>query len=235
MASTNKTAHYDFPQYIGSDVPNILTDINPAFETIDTALYEQGQQIAEQTTDLSDIQEAVDQATADVAVMQSSIVQMAGIVETTRQLATDNKETIGQGTLDTTAQTLIGGVNELNSYVQPVKIASVTGDGTKSYTTLLNELHTALNGRKLSSNAYMITTNNGAIFRTRFSVDDPTTYAFTGISAGETESRIMSLDIAATGSRYSIWRFNASGNTEMNYSSTAYPNGATIDIYDING
>lgn len=142
MASTNKTAHYEFPQYIGSDIPNILTDINPAFETIDTALYEQGQQIAEQTTDLSDIQEAVDQATADVAVMQSSIVQMAGIVETTRQLATDNKETIGQGSLKTTAQTLIGGVNELVDSYQT--IAEVTADGSTSYKNFLKNLYDAI-------------------------------------------------------------------------------------------
>lgn len=146
MASTNKTAHYEFPQYIGSDIPNILTDINPAFETIDTALYEQGQQIAEQTTDLSDIQEAVDQATADVAVMQSSIVSMAGIVETTRQLATDNKETIGQGTLDTTAQTLIGASNELNGiifYIDPDKYVTdgTNVDPNSSYTAPANGVY----------------------------------------------------------------------------------------------
>lgn len=140
MSSTNKTTHYEFPQYIGSDIPNILTDINPAFETIDTALYEQGQQITESEADLSTLEAAVTQATSDVTVMQGSIATMAGVLETTRALATDNKETIGQGTLDTTAQTLIGGVNELND-VKPGKvIASYKSSTTDTYAQAFNSL-----------------------------------------------------------------------------------------------
>lgn len=142
MSSTNKTTHYEFPQYIGSDIPNILTDINPAFETIDTALYEQGQQITESEADLSTLEAAVTQATSDVTVMQGSIANMAGVLETTRALATDNKETIGQGTLDTVAQTLIGAANELNER-NYVVVAEVTADGTKTKGALFKELATA--------------------------------------------------------------------------------------------
>lgn len=39
MASTNKTTHYDLPQWIGTDKPTFLGDLNGAFATIDTKLY----------------------------------------------------------------------------------------------------------------------------------------------------------------------------------------------------
>lgn len=39
MASTNKTTHYDLPQWIGTDKPTFLGDLNGAFFTIDTQLY----------------------------------------------------------------------------------------------------------------------------------------------------------------------------------------------------
>lgn len=39
MSSTNKTTHYDLPQWIGTDKPTFLGDLNGAFSTIDTNLY----------------------------------------------------------------------------------------------------------------------------------------------------------------------------------------------------
>lgn len=39
MASTNKTTHYKLPQYIGSDKPTYLGDMNEAYLKIDTAIY----------------------------------------------------------------------------------------------------------------------------------------------------------------------------------------------------
>ena len=39
MSSTNKTTHYDLPQWIGTDKPTFLGDLNGAFATIDTQLY----------------------------------------------------------------------------------------------------------------------------------------------------------------------------------------------------
>lgn len=39
MSSTNETEHYHFPQWIATDHPSFTSDLNPAFETIDTTLY----------------------------------------------------------------------------------------------------------------------------------------------------------------------------------------------------
>lgn len=43
MAHTNSTSHYNLPQFIGTDKPSWLTDINNAFDSIDTAIYEASQ------------------------------------------------------------------------------------------------------------------------------------------------------------------------------------------------
>lgn len=39
MASTNKTTHYDLPQWIGTDKPTFLGDFNSAFNKIDATMY----------------------------------------------------------------------------------------------------------------------------------------------------------------------------------------------------
>ena len=39
MSYTNKTTHYELPQYVGTDIPSILTDLNESYQTIDEAIY----------------------------------------------------------------------------------------------------------------------------------------------------------------------------------------------------
>ena len=60
---TNNTAHYNLPQFIGSDIPNPLTDWNDSMQAIDTAMYEIktqadeiGSDIVQDESDISDLQ-----------------------------------------------------------------------------------------------------------------------------------------------------------------------------------
>ena len=39
MAHTNQTVHYDLPQFVGSDIPSWLVDVNQAYAAIDSAIY----------------------------------------------------------------------------------------------------------------------------------------------------------------------------------------------------
>ena len=39
MAHTNQTEHYNLPQFIGSDIPSWLVDVNQAYTAIDSAIY----------------------------------------------------------------------------------------------------------------------------------------------------------------------------------------------------
>ena len=38
MSSTNHTKNFNFPQWVGSDYPSFINDLNPAFLTIDTKI-----------------------------------------------------------------------------------------------------------------------------------------------------------------------------------------------------
>ena len=60
---TNNTPHYNLPQFIGSDIPNPLTDWNDSMQAIDNAMYEIktqadeiGSDIVQDESDISDLQ-----------------------------------------------------------------------------------------------------------------------------------------------------------------------------------
>ena len=94
MAHTNETTNYHLSQFIGTDIPNPLTDYNGDMEKIDTAI----------------------KAVADSAVSESARVTA---------LETQN----GDAVLTTTAQTLSGAVNELDSDLGGVDARLVTAEG----------------------------------------------------------------------------------------------------------
>ena len=113
MASTNKTTHFDLPQWIGTDKPTFLGDLNGAFSTIDTQLY----------TAVTNAENANNNATS-----------AAGAVSDMQEDVNDLK------TWQTTAATAISGlqtsVNTLNTNVMQSQLTgqnvSVTYAGTSS-------------------------------------------------------------------------------------------------------
>ena len=138
MSYTNKTLHYELPQYIGTDIPSILTDLNESYEAIDEAIYAvaskqstdeatvtalagqvstQGVEIAQNTTNLAN--EITARQNGDsaldtrVTTNENNISSAQSNISnlTTRTGALETK--VGSGTLDTVAQTLIGAVNEI--------------------------------------------------------------------------------------------------------------------------
>lgn len=57
---SEQTAHFHLPHYIGSDIHNELTDDNAAYEIIDNALYEQGNEIAQNETKSAELEAKID-------------------------------------------------------------------------------------------------------------------------------------------------------------------------------
>ena len=88
MSSTNHTTNYNLPQFVGSDKPAWLGDINPALSAIDTAMHSNATTAAQGVSDA-----ATAQAKADSAYTK------AGDAET------------AAGTAQTTANTAVAGVN----------------------------------------------------------------------------------------------------------------------------
>ena len=94
MSSTNKTTHYELPQFVENDIFNPLVDDNDAYEKIDTALYN------------------IADAEADNA---AEIVGIKGRLDTAEGKVTALETQNGTDVLTTVAQTLSGAVNELKS------------------------------------------------------------------------------------------------------------------------
>lgn len=165
MSYTNKTTHYELPQYIGTDIPSILTDLNDAYETIDESIYAVATQ---QTTDeatVTALAQTVSTLGTNVATNTANIAsettarQNADSALDTRVTTNANnvsalqtnmttvtnrvsalETTMGSETLDTTAQTVTGAINELASGTASSEVQSGTlASGATSVTFTFTE------------------------------------------------------------------------------------------------
>lgn len=57
MPHTNSTSNYQLPQFLGSDKPQWLTDVNPAYETIDGAMHTNAENITSVTNSFNNFKE----------------------------------------------------------------------------------------------------------------------------------------------------------------------------------
>lgn len=66
MSHTNSTTNYNLPQFIGTDTPGWLTDVNGAMSAIDAAIYARQQGVAQNAQDISALTARVVQAESDI-------------------------------------------------------------------------------------------------------------------------------------------------------------------------
>lgn len=119
MAHTNSTPNYNLPQFLGTDKPAWLTDVNNAMSDIDAAIA-----AAKSTADSADA--AVSALGITVGNHNTQLSTLSGAV--TSQGNTLNAVTalIGNGTPTTTDQTIIGAINEINAGITTVSIPTDT-------------------------------------------------------------------------------------------------------------
>lgn len=108
MGATNHTPNYNLPQFIGTDVPSWLTDINGAFSAIDTAI--------------DAAKDAADGAASDIVSLgnrvtaaEGNIGSMSGDITTLQNTVSSLGTKVGTAALDTVSQNVSGAINELNS------------------------------------------------------------------------------------------------------------------------
>ena len=176
MSATNQTAVYGLPIFLGTDVPSWLTDWNGAMGDIDTAIAaaKAAADVAASTagtaaTDIVTINGQITSLQNTVGTHTTQIGTISGNINTINSL-------IGNGTPTTTDQTIIGAINELHadqgdlddltttdktSLVNAINEVAggaqgpeytdeITSDGTKTYGQFLDELHTKIDGNKLT-------------------------------------------------------------------------------------
>lgn len=181
MSATNKTAVYELPIFLGTDVPSWLTDWNGAMGIIDTAVA-----AAKAAADAA--ANTAGTAAADIITIQGNITSLQSTVGThTTQIGTISgaintiNSLIGNGTPTTTDQTIIGAINELHedqgdladlvtsdksSLVDAInelaqggggseQSTTITSDGVKTYSQILDALFAAVDITKVTGNSYI--------------------------------------------------------------------------------
>lgn len=119
MGSTNFTPNYNLPQFIGTDKPAWLTDVNGAFSNIDTAI----KNAADAATNASSVAGSASStatAAADAANTLDTQINtpstgLAAVVSNHTIKISGIESTIGNTPLTTVAQTLSGAIDEVKN------------------------------------------------------------------------------------------------------------------------
>lgn len=118
MSHTNSTTHYSLPQFIGTDTPAWLTDVNSAMSDIDAAVYAREQAIAANANDIAALDGRLDTAEANITSLDGDInTPGTGILA---RLSVD-ETAISNNTNNISTNT--GNISSLNTTVSAIQTA----------------------------------------------------------------------------------------------------------------
>ena len=136
MGYTNKTTHYELPQYVATDKPKYLTDFNETMVAIDTQMYANAQ--AADTADDKAVaaKEVADGAVSSIGTLNVQIngdpddpsdTGLAGEVSGIDTELNTLQSLIGSGTPTTSNQTIIGAINSIEASIAPAEDSATLG------------------------------------------------------------------------------------------------------------
>lgn len=117
FASTNKTANYELPQFVGTDKPTWLGDFNEAMSDIDAGMHENATDIASMQTDVASATATASQASQDVTTLTGTVTTLSGRV-TNVETTANNAQSTANSVLNV-ANTKVS-TNDLFDLVYPV-------------------------------------------------------------------------------------------------------------------
>ena len=157
MGSTNYTPNYNLPQFLGTDKPSWLTDINGAFSDIDTGIKNAADDAASAVSTAGSASSAAAGAVNSVNTLNNQIntpdTGIAAQVTSHTTSITNISNFIGSTPLTTTAQTLTGAVEEIKGSIPNTTgvlkflgRATISGtfDGIKTIAEVCNEVYASL-------------------------------------------------------------------------------------------
>ena len=156
MGYTNKTSHYELPQYVANDKPSWLGDFNAAMLKIDPVM-------ADNDATAEAANSAATGAQTQVAALSAELSTIQGQVNTAVDTATtaDGKATTAQ-TVATQANTTAGEAKTLaETAKQSADLALPIGGGTMTGPLLLSGAPTADNGA--ATKAYVDANAGGVV------------------------------------------------------------------------
>lgn len=93
FASTNKTANYELPQFVGTDKPTWLGDFNEAMANIDAGMAENASNISAMESAVATASSTASQASQDVATLTSTVSTLSSDVTSVTSTANNAQST----------------------------------------------------------------------------------------------------------------------------------------------
>lgn len=93
FASTNKTANYELPQFVGTDKPTWLGDFNEAMADIDAGMHENATSISSMASDVQTATSTASQASQDVSGLTSTVNTLSSTVSSVQTTANNASQT----------------------------------------------------------------------------------------------------------------------------------------------
>lgn len=252
MSATNTTTNYNLSQFIGTDKPAWLTDYNGDMSRIDTAIKTAADDAAAASSTASAADGKADTNAGNITTLDTQIntpgTGLAAVVSghttaissingslgsITGDIGAINTK-IGSTPLPTTAQTLTGAINEI--YSGSSGSVSVTSDGVKTVTELLDELFALVDYSKFTCRSvieWYRTASQAYAYMPAIEIS-PSSYMFgyMALSRASQTSGTMTLhrfDIKSSGSEYLHW--DSGTGTITDRSSTVRSAGEVFTLY----
>lgn len=166
MSHTNSTANYNLPQFIGSDKPAWLGDINPAMSAIDTALKNASDNASTASTASTANTTAIGDLSTLTTTSKTNLVGAINEIDSdlgtvTTQVGTNTGDISGLDTRITNVS------NDLNSFMLQFNLSDVS-DSSLTLSGLTNNLHLAQNSTGTIFKLYGdLKMSNGTFTRTK--------------------------------------------------------------------
>ena len=224
MAHTNSTPNYNLPQFLGTDKPAWLTDVNNAMSDIDTAIAAAKTTADSADTAVSGLAVTVGNHTSQLSTLSGAVTSQGNTLNTVTAL-------IGNGVPTTTDQTIIGAINELAAIVEAGEV-SVTADGVKTMSQILDALYALIDASKVTVRSKLVRvvgTNNERYFHV--AVKTPTEISFVKTTCGLTLTDVEQVTLKSSGSTDVSVDCNVGGsNTASDGSSVVATSGNVFKV-----
>ena len=162
FASTNKTTNYELPQFIGTDKPSWLGDINSAMSTIDTGMHDNATAITGIESTVQTASATATQASLDVATLTETVTTQGGSIT-----SIDGRVT----TLETDNATNKANITNVTGRVSSLESDNIVNK--QNITKNANELATLENYMALTDTRQLTTyqtTNGGSVATNQLSI-----------------------------------------------------------------
>lgn len=134
MSHTNSTTNYNLPQFVGTDTPGWLTDVNGAMSAIDAAIYARQQGVAQNAQDISALTARVVQTESDISAASTEIDDAEADIATNTAAIANQQTAINNNTNNISAlNTIVAALQAKQPVTTSVIMQAVDWDNNNQY------------------------------------------------------------------------------------------------------